>query len=198
MEELSFSFLSVCVTLFLLMDPVGNVPVFSSLLKDFPDNRQRLIIIREHGIALFVIILFAFLGESLLKVLNVNPFILSVAGGTILFLIAVKMIFPIEHNPSQLISEEPFIVPLAIPLISGPATLAATMIYARTVPFLILFSSLVIVLFLSMCILLSLPILKKLLGTKFLQALERLMGMILILMAFEMFFEGIKGFFCIK
>ncbi|PCI77981.1 antibiotic transporter [Candidatus Aerophobetes bacterium] len=191
------SFMSVCLTLFLLMDPIGNVPVFSSLLHDIPVKRQRYIIVREHIIALFVILLFAFLGEGLLDILKINLHIVNVAGGTILFLIAVKMIFPQEKAAGHTMNEEPFIVPLAIPLISGPAVLAATMVFSKTEHVSVLIISVGIVLTLSLCILMSLPLLKKVLGTKFLQALEKLMGMILVIMAFEMFFDGIKGFFSI-
>lgn len=197
-EPLAFSFFSVTLTLFLLCDAFGNIPIFSSMLKHLPAKRQRFVIMREHLIAFFVILLFSFLGEYLLKLLKINIHIVDVSGGVILFLIALRMIFPDQHGRApHAVDEEPFIVPLAIPLIAGPAVLATSMIYSRTIPAYYLIPPIFVALFLSMGILLSLPLLKKLLGTKFLQALERLMGMILILMAFEMLFDGIKGFFLI-
>ena len=195
-----FSLLSMTLTLFLLFDAVGNVAIFSSLLKNISPKRQSLIIIREHGIALVIVLLFSFLGESLLKILNINICIVNIGGGVILLLIAIKMIFPAPpkktvNTDAQKEEDEPFIVPLAIPLIAGPGSLATAMIYSRTVPIAQLLPPIFIALFLSMCLLLLLPLLKKILGMKFLGALERLMGMILVLIAIEMICSGIKVFF---
>ncbi|HEV7736519.1 MAG TPA: MarC family protein, partial [Chlamydiales bacterium] len=104
------------------MDPIGNIPLYISLLKDYSPKRQRLIVVREMIIALFVIILFNFIGEGLMKFLHIGHDTIQVAGGIILFLICLKMIFPppLRAKDTQPAEAEPFIVPLAIPLVAGP------------------------------------------------------------------------------
>ncbi len=124
--------LSMAFALFLLMDSIGNVPIFVSILKEIPPARQRKIILRELVIALLIISLFNFVGDALLHFLNVKTTTLLISGGIILFLIALKMIFPAKAEPGMQHSahKEPFIVPLATPLVAGPAVLAAVMLYS--------------------------------------------------------------------
>src|SRR3990167_6128861 len=125
--------LSIAFSLFILMDSVGNIPLFISFLKKVPPHRQYWVIFRELLIALLVIILFSFLGDRLMVFLGIGHHAIQIAGGTILFLICLKMIFPPPRNPIEELphENEPFIVPLAIPLVAGPAVLAAVMIYTR-------------------------------------------------------------------
>lgn len=179
------------------MDPIGNVPIFIPLLKDFSAKRQRRIILREMLIALGVMIIFVFFGEALLNFLHVTSQTVQIAGGIILFLIALKMIFPRPTSEITLKKgEEPFLVPMAIPLIAGPTILAAVMIYSRQLENdWLLITSLFIAWVVSAIILLSSIQLKKLFGTKGLAACERLMGLILILIATQMFLEGIQACF---
>lgn len=197
--EFSHSMLivSISFSLFLLMDPIGNIPLFLSILKEIPPRRQRYIILRELIIALIVIILFNFLGDYLLSLLRVSQDTVQIAGGIILFMIALKMVFPAHkdidvNGPHE---REPFIVPLAIPLVAGPAVLAAVMLYAKQeTNKTVVIVSIVIAWFASTVILISSTILKKVLGWRGIIACERLMGLLLTLIAIQMFLEGLSGY----
>ena len=123
--------LSVAITLFLIMDPFGNTPVFLSVLDKIPKERRRRVLIRELLIALGVIVLFVYIGNNVMSFLGLKQESVSIAGGIILFLIGLRMIFP--HREVEIDTEsngEPLVVPLAIPLISGPSTLAALLMFA--------------------------------------------------------------------
>ncbi len=145
-------------------------------------------------IALVIITIFALFGSRLLTFLDISGESIQLAGGIVLFIIAVKMIFPEKGTLADSLFQEgePFIFPLAIPLVAGPSVLAAVMIYSRQLEsMMILLSSIVVAWFFSMIILLSSTILKKWLGTRGISALERLMGLMLMLIAINMFLEGI-------
>ncbi|HRW58054.1 MAG TPA: YhgN family NAAT transporter [Chlamydiales bacterium] len=194
---LTLSILSIAFSLFLVIDSLGNIPIYMAYLKDFPFNRQRIIIIREMIFALIIMIAFSFLGESLLKVLDITMVTIQVSGGIIIFLIALKMIFPpIQEKHSELTNiEEPFIVPLAIPLIAGPGVLASVMLLSKQQPNqIVMIAGILIAWIASLIVLLLAPYLYKFLGKKGLIAMERLMGLILILIAMEMFLDGISGY----
>lgn len=120
---------SAVVTLFLVMDPLGNVPLFLSVLKTVEARRRRVVLLREIAIAYLVLIVFLLLGRSLLRFLGLEPEAISIAGGIVLFLIALRMIFPVHGSLSgEPLEGEPFIVPLAIPLVAGPSTLATLLL----------------------------------------------------------------------
>ncbi len=192
--------LSMAFALFLLMDPLGNVPIYIAVLKDIPVKRQKKIIFREMIIALVTIILFAYVGESLLNFLHVQLPTILISGGIILFLIALKMIFPIGQEEHEYPKEkEPFIVPLAIPLVAGPAVLAAVMLYSGQISREFgsswrLVGAIFIAWITSTLILLASTKLKKIMGQKGLIACERLMGLLLTLIAVQMFLEGLGLF----
>jgi MarC family membrane protein len=198
MDSWWMQMLSMALALFLLMDPIGNVPIFVSILKDIDPHRQRKIIIRELFIALIIIILFYFLGDVLLGFLNVTMPTILISGGIILFLIALKMIFPGKRDPDVELppDKEPFIVPLATPLVAGPAVLAAVMLYSgqHRNDLMLPLCAIILAWAVSMLILLSSSLWKKLLGWRGLVACERLMGLILTLIAVQMFLEGIEMF----
>jgi multiple antibiotic resistance protein len=185
---------SMAFTLFLLMDSIGNVPIFVSVLKDVAPSRQKKIITRELFIALVIIILFHFIGDALLDFLNVKMPTLLISGGIILFIISIKMIFPETKDPKTETpqTQEPFIVPLAVPLIAGPAVLAAVMLYSgqQAQERLFTLGAIVVAWAASTLILLSSSLWKKLLGSRGLIACERLMGLVLTLIAVQMFLEG--------
>ena len=188
---------SIALNLFILMDSIGNVPIFISLLKEIPPKRQRVIIFRDLFIALILIILFSFLGNSLLGLLGISQDAVMIAGGVVLFLIALKMIFPSSHaDPGLEISKhkEPFIVPLAAPLVAGPAVLAAVIVYSKQEPPLILVAAIVLAWIATTIILLCSTLLKKILGERGILACERLMGLILTLVAVQMLLHGIKSY----
>lgn len=186
--------LSLSFSLFLLMDPIGNVPVYISCLKNVEPSRHRFIIMRELLIALAVIIFFSFLGNRLLGVLHIEPKTVMVAGGIILFLIALKMIFPQKsHYENESPDEgEPLIVPLAIPLVAGPSLLAAVIIYSSQEPRLVLTAAICLSWVVSSVILLSAPFIHRVLGHRGTMACEKLMGLLLTMIATQMFLEGIK------
>jgi multiple antibiotic resistance protein len=188
--------LSMTLTLFLLMDSIGNVPIFIALLKNIPRVRQKKIIFRELCIALFVILLFWLVGDPLLHVLKIGLPTILISGGIILFLIALKMIFPAPKDTNEIRQEkEPFIVPLAIPLVAGPAVLAAVILYSgRKEKMWICGSAIVLSWIATTIILVSSSFLKEVLGKKGLTACERLMGLILTLLAVQMFLEGISQY----
>lgn len=187
---------TIALSMFFLMDSIGNVPIFISLLKDLPPKRQRIVILRELIIALGIILIFYFIGNYFLEALGISDTSLRISGGLVLFLIALKMIFPGKQNPNDTAKQvEPFVVPLAIPLVAGPAILAAVMIYSgQELPAIYTLSAIIIAWIFTTVILIAAPFLQKILGEKGLIALERLMGLILILIAVQMFLDGVSGF----
>lgn len=185
---------AISFTLFLLMDPLGNIPIYLSILQELPSHRRLWIIFREKLIALFIILLFAYWGNEFLQALDISHEVIFLAGGIVLFVMALKMLFP--ENGSLLnslaIEGEPLIFPLAIPLVAGPSVLAAVMIYSHQLESLtILFSAILIAWAASTLILLSSTLLQKWVGLRGIKALERLMGLILMLIAINMFLKGV-------
>ena len=189
---------SAAIMLFLIMDPLGNLPVFMSVLKSIEPKRRQIILIRELLFALGILFLFLFSGQSVLNFLNVEQETVSIAGGIILFLIALKMIFPSSGNPSGLaVGEEPFLVPLAIPMIAGPSTLAALILLANQAPDRMTDWSIALAASwsISAVILLFSNVFHKILGERGLVATERLMGMILVMIAIQMLLDGVTKYF---
>ena len=178
------SMLSIAFSLFLLMDPIGNIPFYISFLKGVDRERHRYIIFRELIIALLIIYLFAFLGNSLMDFLKIDNCTIQIAGGIVLFIMCLKMIFPPDKksngDPSN--QPEPFIVPLAI-------------IYAKQASSILVMGGAILISWLvSLLILISSSYFNKLLGQKGIIALERLMGLILILISVQMFLSGLQSF----
>ena len=184
-------------SLFLLMDSIGNLPLFIAILKDIPRKRQLQIIFREMIIALLIMVAFQFVGESVLYALQIQQYAVLVSGGIILFLLSLRMIFPSAHDADANVKKdkEPFIVPLAIPLVAGPAVLALIMLYSRQQPEpYITITAIVLAWILTTAILLSSAFLNKILGKRGIIACERLMGLILTMMSVQMFLQGIAQF----
>jgi multiple antibiotic resistance protein len=191
------SLLSIAFSLFLLMNSIGNVPFYITLLKGVDPRRQRYVITREMLIALFIIILFSFIGNGLMHFLHITHDTIQIAGGVILFLLSLKMVFPPPHDPRDVAPHdtEPLIVPLAVPLIAGPAVLAAVMIYSQQQEnSLVMIGAIFIAWAASLVILLSSSLLKNILGWRGIIAMERLMGLVMILIAVQMFLGGISSF----
>lgn len=189
---------AIAFSLFLLMDPIGNIPFYISFLKGVSPRRQKVVIVRELLIALGIIILFSFLGNELMDFLKVSADTIQIAGGIILFLICLKMIFPTNnHDVNETLphTTEPFIVPLAVPLVAGPSVLAAVMIYTRQEMNMgIMLGAILLAWAASLIILLASSYLKTLLGWRGILAMERLMGLILTLIAVQMFLSGLSTF----
>lgn len=192
------STVSAGILLFLIMDPLGNIPVFLSLLKGVAPERRRLVLLRELLIALVVLFAFLLGGQYILKVLQLKQESVSIAGGIILFLIGVKMVFPPKEGGifGDTQGGEPFIVPMAIPGVAGPSAMAALLLLTNTQPgklpqwALALFAAW----FATALILWSATYLYRLLGESVLTALERLMGMILIALSVQMLLDGIAKY----
>ncbi|QCI16678.1 YhgN family NAAT transporter [Buchnera aphidicola (Aphis craccivora)] len=189
--------ISTTILLILIMDPLGNLPVFMTILKNLNAKRRRIVVIREMIIALIVMLIFLFIGEKILNILSLKTETVSISGGIILFLIAIKMIFPSEDNNGSSSNEEPFLVPLAIPLVAGPSLLATLMLlshqYLHHMSYLV--GSLLIAWCFTIIVLLLSGFFLKLFGSKGVNALERLMGLILIMLATQMFLDGIRTWF---
>ena len=190
--------LSAIFLLIIIMDPIGNVPVFLSILKNIPVERRRKIIIRELLIALFVLLFFLFIGRFILQSLQISESSLGIAGGIMLFLIAIKMIFPgasAMTTHDEII--EPLVVPLAIPLIAGPSAIAAVILLMAQEPNMWHEWALAVVVacFISGVILVSAETLAQKLGERALLAIERLMGILLMLVSVDLILDGIKQTF---
>jgi multiple antibiotic resistance protein len=185
------------LTLVLIMDPLGNIPPFLSVLKNVGAERRRRVLIREIIFAYIVLLAFLFLGKYLLQLLHLQAETISIAGGIVLFLIALRMIFPSEGGVAgDSLEGEPFIVPLAIPLIAGPSTLAALLLLQESglSSSFELLLALTIAWALSAVILFCSTLLYRVLKLRGLIAMERLMGMLLVMLAVQMFMNGVAKF----
>jgi len=188
---------SAFITLVFVMDPLGNVPIFLVILKDLDPKRRQWVIAREMLIALVVLLIFLYGGVHLLDLLNLKQESISIAGAIILFLIAIRMIFPSPYGLLGDVPEgEPFIVPLAIPAVAGPSALAISMLLVNSDPDRMLDWTLALVAAwaAAAALLMASPLLLRALGNRGLVAVERLMGMILVIISVQMFFDGLQKF----
>ena len=198
------SFVSTLILFFLVMNPLGNLPVFIAELDGTGAARYRFIVIRESLIALGVLLLFLFCGGAILKYLNLTQASLELSGGIILFMIAIKLVFSSAAKDAKAPGDptkEPFIVPLAIPLFAGPAAMSTAIIVGGKGGIeASLTGSAALITAWGICTLIHMSgrYAGKFLGTKPLSALESLMGLLLTTMAFEMMIKGIKLAFHLK
>jgi MarC family membrane protein len=191
------SFASLVIILLLVIDPLGNVPLFASLLAQVPHRRRARVILREWTIALVVLVLALFFGQSLVRLFSVSNVSLTIAGGVILFLIALRMIFRDERGIfGDEPGVEPFIVPLAIPAIAGPTAIATVILVASREPVSrwVGLAALFVAMLATLVLLLFADRVGKRLGPRVLIAMERLMGLILAAVAVEMVLGGIELF----
>lgn len=182
--------------LFLIMDPLGNIGPYLRLVNTLPETRQRWIILREMVFALLLMLLFHEIGEWLFAALHMSEVALRIASGLILFLAALKILFPTEDSPrSQLPEGEPFLIPLAVPFIAGPPLLATIMLYAHletSRP--LMLSAIFFAWVAATAVFLAARPLQRILGHNGLIACERLMGMVLIILGIQRFAEGLQLF----
>lgn len=188
---------SVAVTLFFIMDPLGNVPIFNAILSGFDSKKRALIVARELCLALFILLGFLFAGNAILAFLGLSQSSLNIAGGFLLFIISLRMIFPKTTSRDEIEgTEDPFLVPLAIPMIAGPSTIAILLLLSSSQPERMAEWS--VALFLAWIgttvLLVFSPLLMRVLGKRGARALERLMGMILVILATQMLLNGIRDF----
>lgn len=187
---------AAATTLFFVMDPLGNTPLFNSVLARFDSKERAKIVAREMLIALAIMFFFLFAGTAIMNFLGLSESSLSISGGILLFIIALRMIFPKPANVEDEEADDPFIVPLAIPMVAGPSTLALLLLFASSKPDQMLDWSIALLLaWASSAILLTAsPFMLRVLGARGLRALERLMGMILVILATQMLLNGISEF----
>ena len=189
---------SAIILLFLVIDPFGNVAFFVAALNSVEAGRRRRVVIRELVIAYLVMVAFLFAGQPLLAVLNISGPALTIAGGVILFLIAIRMVFPIRGTSSQVELEgEPFIVPLAIPYVAGPSVLAVELLFMSNEPdrwpiWLLAVTAAWVAT--AVVIIFGSQVAERL-GPRGLIAIERLMGMILVAISIQMFLTGADTYF---
>ena len=189
--------LSAALLLFLILDPLGNIPVFLSLLKPLAPKRQRVVLVRELLIALAVLMAFLWGGKYALELMHLRQESVAIAGGIVLFLIGIRMIFPRPEGLMGAVPDgEPFIVPMAIPLVAGPSGMAAVMLMGSNEPERLGDWSLALLLAWggTAAILMSATLLYKLLGARALIALERLMGMLLVAISVQMLLDGLATY----
>jgi len=187
---------SAAILLFLVLDPLGNILLFVAALKGVPAARRVRVVARELLIAYGVMVLFLFTGAYLLHALSISGPALTIAGGIVLFLIALRMVFPsADHSMAENIAGEPFLVPLAIPYVAGPSALATLLLLMSREPqrwpeWLL---ALTVAWLASAAILVMGGKLSKFLGKRGLLALERLMGLLLVALAVQMSLEGLRA-----
>ncbi len=190
---------AVAVTLFLIMDPLGNIPIFLSVLAKVAPERRRKILIRELFIALAVMLVFLFAGPSILRGLGLSSEAVTIAGGLVLMIIAIRMIFPSRGGimGDEEDDEEPLVVPMAVPMIAGPSVLATLVLLTESGPDRTIYwlAALVGAWLVTALILLSSQFFFKFLGNRGLKAIERLMGMILVSISVQMLLNGFSSFF---
>jgi len=179
-------------SLFLVLNSLGNIPLFVGLLTKFDVKRQRQIILRELLIALAILFSFNFFGDKMLTMLGISQPVIGVAGGALLFIIALGMIFPRPPDNHDLKRSEPLIVPLATPIVAGPGAIGTTLVYAEQVQNVWIMASIILLAWIPTCIILLLSSnIKYFLGQKGLLACQKLGGMLISLIAVQMICTGV-------
>src|SRR5450755_2197913 len=188
--------LSATILLILVIDPFGNVPLVVSALKGMPAPRRMRVVLRECLIAYAVLLVFLFGGHAFLDLMHLSETSISIAGGVILFLIALRMVF---SHPEGIFGDradaDPFIVPLAIPAIAGPSALATVMLMGSRNPdqLGVWAAALTGAMVVTTLVLVAAGRLQTILGEQAVRAFERLMGLVLTAVAVEMLVGGIKS-----
>lgn len=193
---MNYTFASATILLILITDPVGNIPIFANALKHIEPQRRPWVILREVLIAFALLLIFMFVGDSFLRVMNLSELALQIGGGVILFLIALRMIFPPPKTDADEMPGEPLIVPLAIPAIAGPSALATVLLLVSQAPQRRIewIAALCVTMLVSAVVLVLAERIQRIAGERFVVALERLMGLVLVAVSIEMLLRGIKTF----
>ena len=193
---MNYTFLSATILLLLITDPVGNIPVFANALKHVPPERRPKVILREILIAFGLLLTFMFVGEGFLRVMNLSELSLQIGGGVILFLIALRMVFPSQGVEIDDVMTEPLIVPLAIPALAGPSALATVLLLVSQQPDKRMewIAALCVTMLISAVVLVSAERILRVIGNRLVVAVERLMGLVLVSVAIEMMLRGAKTF----
>lgn len=189
------SFASATILLLLITDPLGNIPIFVNALKAVPAERRARVILREVLIAFAVLLAFMFAGQGFLRALGLSEVSLLIGGAVVLFLIALRMVFPPPEPAVPEPTGEPLIVPLAIPALAGPSALATVLLLVSQAPERRLewIGALSVTMAVCALVLLSADRLQRLVGLRVVSAFERLMGLILVSISVEMLIRGLKA-----
>lgn len=193
---MAYTFVSATVLLLLITDPFGNIPIFVSALRHVAPQRRIRVILREVLIAFLLLLAFMFVGDGFLRLMNLSDLSLQIAGAVVLFLIALRMIFPSVHGEAEPLRGEPLIVPLAIPGLAGPSALATVMLLVSQAPGRRLewIAALCVTMAVCAVVLVLSERIQRIAGDRVMMAFERLMGLILVAIAVEMFLRGVKLF----
>jgi MarC family membrane protein len=196
---LEYNFLSATVLLLLITDPLGNIPLFISALKNVPKDRRVKVILREVAIAFVILLIFMVIGDRFLRMMHLTDLSLRIGGGIVLFLIALRMVFPhpdgaMGNDPRA--GGEPFIVPLAIPALAGPSALATVMLLTSQSPGQVpeWIAALTVTMIVCAIVLVLAQRIQQWLGERTVMAFERLMGLVLVAISVEMILGGIRVF----
>lgn len=197
-NNMTQDFFQAFILLILVTDPFGNIPIFVSALSTVTPERRWRVVVRECAIAFILLLLFMFFGKHFLKALQLSEVALRIGGGVILFLIALRMVFPQEGGVFGTTegNSEPFIVPLAIPALAGPSSLATVLLFSSnsSSDLIVHVGALVAVALVWLVVLLGAERMQRALGERTMTAVERLMGLILTAMAVEMLLAGIREY----
>jgi MarC family membrane protein len=192
---MEYTFVSATILLLLITDPFGNIPIFVNALRNVAPERRMWVILREVLIAFLLLLTFMFVGDGFLRLINLSELSLQIAGAVILFLIALRMIFP-STQPEAALQGEPLIVPLAIPALAGPSALATVMLLVSQAPARRLewVAALCVTMAVCAVVLVLSDKIQRLAGDRVMMAFERLMGLILVAISVEMLLRGIRLF----
>ena len=193
---MNYTFASATILLLLITDPLGNIPIFANALRHVAPERRAFVILREVLIAFLLLLAFMFVGDRFLRVMNLSELSLQIAGAVILFLIALRMIFPDERPVTEPLQGEPLIVPLAIPALAGPSALATVLLLVSQAPARRMewVAALRVTMAVCAVVLVLAERIQRVLGDRLVTAFERLMGLILVAISVEMLLRGIQLF----
>lgn len=189
------TFASATILLLLITDPLGNIPIFVNSLRAVPPDRRARVILREVLIAFGLLLGFMFVGQSFLKAMSLSDVSLQIGGAVVLFLIALRMVFPPPAQDSPMTEVEPLIVPLAIPALAGPSAMATVLLLVSQAPERRLewVAALTVTMVVCAIVLLMADRLQRVVGERVISAFERLMGLILVSISVEMLIRGLRS-----
>lgn len=190
-------FTATTLLLFIVLDPLGNMPLYLAQLRALPERRRRFVVIRELIIAYLVLLFFLFAGSAFMKILALDMASVRIAGGVVLFLIAIRMVFPGPGmvSGSSSVSGEPFIVPLAVPAMAGPAALSVVVLLREANPddTVLILAAMTTAWLASALIITAGAHLQRWLREEGVRAVERLMGLILVVIAVQMLIDALRS-----
>lgn len=191
-------FLSAFVLLLLVLDPLGSLPIFASTLQQVTPARRARVALRETAIAYAILVVFMFSGEAFMRLMHLSERSLEVAGGVILLIIAIRMIFTVDGGAYEVMpGREPVVFPLAVPLLAGPSAMATVLLLASRQPermgaWLL---ALTLAMAVSGLVLIASDRIRHWVGASVVTAAEKLMGLVLSAVAVEMILAGLKRYF---